>query len=328
MKKILTFVLLFVAVFGLVSCDRNDDKPNKTPDVTTEDVTTPEATTPEATTPEATTPGGLPDVDGVTFPNSVVTYDGKAQSIFCLNVPNGVTVTYEGNGQTELGTYTVTATLKYNNQVVKTLTATLTINPVLIDISGVTFADATFDYDGTPKEIKCLNVPEGVVVTYLYSGGNVEPGNHLVTATLVQNGIRLGELQAVLTINNAYVEPTPDITTPGGDYDRPYDTEIPATGYHLVINGMYYVPLEENGTALDPSFVEYYALGVEFEEGDIITLYNADAGESWAIETPDSYSSGVWVGSPDGIECGESGTFDVYVKMKFQADQIYFGYPQ
>jgi hypothetical protein len=117
-------------------------------------------------------------------------------------------------------------------------------------------------------------------------------------------------------------------STPGGDQggDTPSgDQTIPTTGYHLVINGTTYIALTSNGAALDPSFTEYYALAVTFNVGDVVTLYDADAKASWAIQTPDSYSDGSWTGGAKGITCNEAGSFDVYVKMKFQADQIYFG---
>lgn len=118
------------------------------------------------------------------------------------------------------------------------------------------------------------------------------------------------------------------VFTTNGTINKP-EIVLPASQYYLVITGSTgtkQYPLTENGAALDPSFTEYYALGVEILAGDMVTLYNSEAGESWAIQKPDSYSSGVWTGSADGILCGETGVYNVYVKMKYQEDQIYFGY--
>lgn len=52
------------------------------------------------------------DMSGVVFKNFVVAYDGKAHSILATRLPEGVTAEYENNGQTKVGTYTVTAHFK------------------------------------------------------------------------------------------------------------------------------------------------------------------------------------------------------------------------
>jgi len=60
------------------------------------------------------------DMSGVEFQNKTVTYNGQAQSIQIEgNLPQGVSVKYEGNGKVDVGEYTVTArfevdTNKYN----------------------------------------------------------------------------------------------------------------------------------------------------------------------------------------------------------------------
>lgn len=182
-----------------------------------------------------------------------------------------------------------------------------------IDISMVEFNDLTVDYTGESFEITCKNLPEGVIVTYLMNK-QTEPGEYLAYAIISDEKTlaEIGRLTAVLTIIPGK-EPTPEVDP------------IPLSGFHLVINGTTYVALTSNGAAQDPSFTEYYAMGVVFNVGDIVTLYNADTGDSWAIQTPDQYSAGSWTGSASGITCNTAGTYDVYVKMKFNEDQIYFG---
>ena len=64
---------------------------------------------------------------------------------------------------------------------------------------------------------------------------------------------------------------------------------------------------------------------LEANAGDVVTMYNGDAGEGWVIQTPDSYSSGSWTGGANGITCNQSGIYDVYCKMIYQRDNIYFG---
>jgi hypothetical protein len=71
------------------------------------------------------------DMSAIAFSNKNVTYNGTAQSIFITGtLPTGVTVSYTGNGQTNVGTYTVTANFATTNEYYKapaSLTATLTI---------------------------------------------------------------------------------------------------------------------------------------------------------------------------------------------------------
>jgi hypothetical protein len=64
------------------------------------------------------------NMDGITFMDVNITYDGAAHSIFINGtLPTGVTVNYTGNGQIEAGTYLITAIFEvadeanYNTQV-------------------------------------------------------------------------------------------------------------------------------------------------------------------------------------------------------------------
>ncbi|MCE7053620.1 BspA family leucine-rich repeat surface protein [Algoriphagus sp. AGSA1] len=74
-------------------------------------------------------PGEKLPIEGITFTDATFTYDGTEKSIqLSGNLPAGVTVTYENNTRTEIGSQTATAKLdggeNYQNL---TLTATLTI---------------------------------------------------------------------------------------------------------------------------------------------------------------------------------------------------------
>ena len=277
------------------------------------------------------------DVSGVTFVDKTFEYDGNEHSIYVENLPEGVTVEYKYNGQKYPGRYVVKATLiDEHGNILKYLAARIIITgegvdvptegptdeptkEELIDVSNVTFESLTVPYDGEEHEIVCGNLPDGVIVTYLMNK-QTEPGEYNAIAILTdaKTLTELTRLFATLTINAVEEpEPTPDA--------------VPTTGFHLVINGTTYVALTSNGAALDPTFTEYYAMGVVFNEGDVVTLFDADAeggGAYWAIQTPDTYSSGSWTGTPDGIICNSAGTFDVYVKMKYAEDQIYFGLSQ
>lgn len=70
------------------------------------------------------------DMSGITFVSKSVKYDGKPHSLEIQGLlPNGVTVYYEGNGQTAVGTHKVTAKFigAPNRQAIPDMTATLTI---------------------------------------------------------------------------------------------------------------------------------------------------------------------------------------------------------
>ena len=66
---------------------------------------------------------------------------------------------------------------------------------------------------------------------------------------------------------------------------------------------------------------------VKVEVGDVITLidfYNGNA--EWAEDTLDPYGEyQKFSSSAAGITCNQAGTYDFYVKFKFQQDQIYIG---
>jgi len=128
------------------------------------------------------------DMSGVTFANSAVTYNGSPRSIYISGaLPAGVTVSYTGNGQTAVGTYTVTAVFAVadpvNYNVPASMTATLTINSKQnYNMSGVTFTGATVAYNGNPQSIYISGtLPSGVTVSYV-GNGQTAVGTYTVTA--------------------------------------------------------------------------------------------------------------------------------------------------
>ena len=91
-----------------------------------------------------------------------------------------------------------------------------------VDLSGVTFADATYDYDGTPKKVEVKNLPDGLIVEYVPSNKQKEPGVYNIVATIKnEKGKVLKELVAKLTIIGE--EETQDPTT--GEIESPTDGE-------------------------------------------------------------------------------------------------------
>ena len=147
------------------------------------------------------------DMSGVLFKDKSVNYNGQAHSIEATNLPNGVSVRYDGNGKTQAGEYTVTAIFtgdSRNYNEIPNMTATLKINAS--DLTGVSFHDGEFTYDGTKKSIFITGtLPDGVKVSY-ENNGQVNVDSYTVTATFTctnGNYTNLPELTATLTIKKA-----------------------------------------------------------------------------------------------------------------------------
>ena len=205
MKKHLILFLsaLLLITLILVSCG---DTPAGTPDTPGADTgtgsggdsgknptETPDDTT-DKTDPDAPTPK---EITGVTLSDRTVPYNRAEQSLTVAGeLPEGVSCTYAYNGNaatgaTLPGTYTVTATLSGEGYTTKTLTATLTIEP--LTITGVTLTNDTVAYDGLPHSLRVTgNVPSDVTCSYTYTGEAAEevtdPGTYTVVATLSEVG--------------------------------------------------------------------------------------------------------------------------------------------
>ena len=80
------------------------------------------------------------------------------KSLAVVGAPAGAEISYTGNGQTEIGTYTVTATVSMEGYETATLTATLTITH---DPSAANLVKATgFTVDGNALSISLSNATE------------------------------------------------------------------------------------------------------------------------------------------------------------------------
>lgn len=150
----------------------------------------------------------------ITFSDGTFEYDGSAHSIYVSGVPSFATVTYSNNGKTNVGTYTVTATIKANNYEIMTKTATLRITGK--QITGVTFIDKEFQYDGKSHSLTVSGeLSSGVSVSYS-NNGKTDSGSYTVSAKLTGAGYESLTLTATLTI-------TPiELTKSGYFYNRAY----------------------------------------------------------------------------------------------------------
>lgn len=105
------------------------------------------------------------DMSGVSFPDTTITYDGAAHSIFISgDLPENVTVSYNNNNHTDIGSYEIVASflgdeLNYNK--IEDMKATLTIEKAFPKITTIVdtskniysnsdFPEITISEDSTP----------------------------------------------------------------------------------------------------------------------------------------------------------------------------------
>ena len=144
------------------------------------------------------------DMSKVVFADKSVAYDGNAHSLEATNLPDGVTVTYIGNNQTNVGTYTVLAVFSgdsANYNPIANMTATLTVTQNAVQ--GVTFDSRTVTYDGAAHSLTIEgNLPHGIAVVY-EGNSQTNAGTYTVTAKFVgsnPNFEQLPDMTATLTI--------------------------------------------------------------------------------------------------------------------------------
>ena len=144
------------------------------------------------------------DMSQVVFADKSVAYDGNAHSLEATNLPDGVTVTYIGNNQTNVGTYTVLAVFSgdsANYNPIANMTATLTVTQNAVQ--GVTFDSRTVTYDGAAHSLAIEgNMPQGIAVVY-EGNSQINAGTYTVTAKFVgsnPNFEQMPDMTATLTI--------------------------------------------------------------------------------------------------------------------------------
>lgn len=147
------------------------------------------------------------DISDIKFENKTVVYDGTAQSLAITGtLPEGVTVTYDGNERTDVGIYEVTAHFEgdaKNYKPIPDMTATLTIEKARYDMSNVRFIGRSFVYDGNEHRLEVTgDLPEGVTVSYV-NNGLTDVGSVEVIAIFkgdTHNYEPIKELSATLTV--------------------------------------------------------------------------------------------------------------------------------
>ena len=71
----------------------------------------------------------------VIFKDLTVIYDSKGHSIYLVNLPEEYEVSYVGNNVSEIGVHSVVAEIYYKGELVKEITAKITIkNPTNVEL--------------------------------------------------------------------------------------------------------------------------------------------------------------------------------------------------
>ena len=137
------------------------------------------------------------DMSKVVFADKSVAYDGNAHSLEATNLPDGVTVTYIGNNQTNVGTYTVTAKFVGSNpnfEQLPDMAATLTIEKRELQIEFVGEQTAAYTgYAQKPLTARATNLcgSDTVVIDITYDGDVVDAGTYVATATVDSDNYKL-----------------------------------------------------------------------------------------------------------------------------------------
>ena len=145
---------------------------------------------------ERLSPVEEPDISEIELEDMTASYNGDEPSIEIVGeLPDGVTVEYEGNYQTDAGVYEVVARFYFGGRemVGKSLSATLEIRKSSINMNGVSAEDQSRVYTGADQSPTLVGeLPYGVSAVYSYEDatGNkvdkiVNVGEYKVTASFV-----------------------------------------------------------------------------------------------------------------------------------------------
>lgn len=114
------------------------------------------------------------DLSEIEFFGDIVNYDGNVHSLEVEgSIPNGVSIEYENNDQTNSGTYTVIAKFVHNNKNyndIENKTAILQINKIDANVSNVYIDESKeYEYQDSEEVFMPEGLLEGVIEVDFYS---------------------------------------------------------------------------------------------------------------------------------------------------------------
>ena len=143
-------------------------------------------------------------------PSFSVTYSGFAQGDNADSLSGSVSFNCSYEEIRKAGEYSVTPFgLSSDNYDIEFAPGRLTVQKARYDMSGVSFSDARFEYDGKEHSIVITGtLPEGVTVTYTPGNTYTEVGTYEITAVFscdTENYEAIENMKAVLRITNGFV---------------------------------------------------------------------------------------------------------------------------
>ena len=97
-----------------------------------------------------------------------------------------------------------------------------------------------------------------------------------------------------------------------------------AANYGILVNGQRYYAAEYKGKDAFTGEYDEYQAHVPLKNGDTFQLYDAVNKAAWAVDL-DTYSESGFARSGDHYTCSVTGCYDCYIKLKWEADQLYIG---
>ena len=195
-KGFVILLVIFINMF-LVSCSFNLNGGNDTEQEEPEQINEPEKE------PEQEVVLKDYDLSNIVFKDTTYIYDGENKSILIEgSLPDGLTVTYVGNGQTEVGTYEIEAIFTNSNSEYKnpsSIKAVLTI--VEEEKVELSMESQSFVYDGEVHQLEITGLPEGYEVSYNLND-IINVGVYEIEANVVHND-KSWTLNATLTITKS-----------------------------------------------------------------------------------------------------------------------------
>ncbi|MDE6075321.1 MAG: hypothetical protein K2G26_02680, partial [Clostridia bacterium] len=190
------------------------------------------------------------DLSGVSFDDVTVTYDGELHTIVLKGtLPDYVTVEYliegeEFTGAVDMGTYEVVARFTVDTELYiqpEEMTAVLKIDAKAYELTGITFENATFVYDGEAHSIYISGIELPDWITVSYTGNEVTGvGTHTVTAKFSHNNenysaiadmtaqIIITKAKVALPVYNGTLSYTGDELKPTADDFEGFDSALMA----------------------------------------------------------------------------------------------------
>ena len=281
------------------------------------------------------------NVSNIRFLDKTVTYDGTPQSLAITGtLPEGVTVTYEGNERTDVGIYEVTAHFEgdgLNYNPIPDMTAFLTVVKADYDMNAVKLLNKTVIYNGNPQSLEITGrLPAGVTVTY-DGNANTDVGTYEVTAHFEGDGLNynpIPDMKATLTIEKARYDMSKvrfigrSFVYDGNEHRLEVTGELPkGVTVSYINNGLTdvgsveviaifngdahnYEPIKELSATLAITKAEYELYDIKFENKTV--TYN---GNPQSLEITGALPAGVTVTYLNNNKT-DAGTYDVIARFK------------